>query len=443
MRFCFAGVAVLGALLSLNGCEDEENQPRVSGPLPCDVQAVVESECSTCHGVEPKFGGPMSLMSTEDWHVPAVTDPAETMYHIAKERMNYRFVPDSEVSLQHIPIGPMPPAPNQPLEGENLRIMNDWIDNGAFAKSTPGACAAAPEEKPAPVPDPELDCTWHEFRAHADDRFDLPFKVGTARDAYYNFTFKSPWDKTVYARAFKPLIDNEKVLHHWLFFKKAGTLFRDGSVQISTGAHVGGQLINGWAPGGEPHFYDEKVGRILEPGYYNLEIHYNSDDPEAVDVSGMAVCYTEKEPEHVAELIWLGTDAILGDEASGICEPAEQTEPIHILSVTPHMHTKGRHIKAVINRADGSTDILHDHAFNFDTQATYYFDEDVIIYPGDTITTTCTYSEPTIFGRGTSQEMCYLYTAAWPIGALRDNKLLSLIHGPNTCLGLIPPGLGD
>ena len=45
----------------------------------------------------------------------------------------------------------------------------------------------------------------------------------------------------------------------------------------------------------------------------------------------------------------------------------------------------------------------------------------VVGLPGDTITTDCTYSEPQTFGEGTAQEMCYLFTMAYPKGALVDD----------------------
>ena len=437
-RVRFIYLLLIPLTLLLNGCdEDGGDQKPTAGELPCDVQAIVEQHCSNCHGAVPRFGGPMPLVTADDWHVPAITDPTETMYHIARERMNYSVDQSPDLAIQHVAFGPMPPAPNPVLNAEELAVMNNWIDGGALAKAGADSCDLTRPEIDKPEPIPEVNCIEHKFLAHADDQMDVPFHVGEARDAYYNFTFLAPWTKPVYAKVIKPVIDNDRALHHWLLYKKIGTLFRHGSVQVSTGAHVGGQLINGWAPGGDPHYYGEDLGRLLEPGYYNLEIHYNSDDPDAYDTSGISICYVEEEPEKVAELVWLGTDAILGREASATCVPENQTEPIHILSVTPHMHVKGRHMKSVINRVDGTKEILHDQPFNFDSQVTWNFKKDVIIYPGDTITTTCTYSEPAIFGRGTNAEMCYLYTTAWPIGALRDNKLLSLIHGPNTCLGLL------
>ena len=426
------------------------------GLLPCDVEAVVVKHCHNCHGKVPKFGGGMSLVTVADWKAAALTDPAESVYHLAKERMNYD---SSGLNLLHTPVGPMPPAPNERLNEAELKIMNQWIDGGladrpascnATPPGTPGDDTAETPPPPSTAPTEPDDDSGNDFSAydcediggkeirfvaHADRQKDVPFKVGKAKDAYFNFGFKAPWNKTVYAKIIDTVIDNDEVLHHWLFYKGDNSAGGDGRVATSLGAHTTGELVNGWAPGGEAHYYGEDLGRALEPGMYNLEVHYNSNDASAVDMSGISICYVEEKPKNVAELVWLGSDQLLPAKTwTGNCEPRDQKEPIHIVSVTPHMHVQGRHIKAVINRKDGSKDILHDKPFNFDSQVTWNFENDIIIYPGDTITTTCTYAKATRFGKATEDEMCYLYATTWPVGKLRSRGLGALIHGPNSCM---------
>jgi hypothetical protein len=56
--------------------------------------------------------------------------------------------------------------------------------------------------------------------------------------------------------------------------------------------------------------------------------------------------------------------------------------------------------------------------------------------PGETITTTCEYSQPKSFGQGTNEEMCYLFVYSYPKGALTDNGAWgTFAHGDGTCLG--------
>ena len=57
--------------------------------------------------------------------------------------------------------------------------------------------------------------------------------------------------------------------------------------------------------------------------------------------------------------------------------------------------------------------------------------------PGETITTTCSFSEPKCAGQATTQEMCYLFTTAYPKGALSGIDLWgTFAHGGSSCLGL-------
>ena len=435
-------MVALGAMTFIS-CEDDPEpdpipQPTETNQLPCDVQAVVEKHCSNCHGATPRFGAPTSLTDVDDWMAPSRIDPAEPMYHIAQERMNYEFTQSSGLSVQHAAFGPMPPAPNPMLNTAERAVMDRWIAGGLKGRASDKTCNAGggpdPVDRWAEYSCDDIGGTEIKFLAHADRQRNVPFKVGRAEDAYFNFTFRAPWTRTVYGKIIKPVIDNDQALHHWLFFKNDSSADGDLRVKSSSGAHLEGELVNGWAPGGDSHYYGPDVGRSLEPGWYNLEVHYNSTDRNAEDMSGISICYVEEEPKNVAELVWVGSDNFLIPRRTweGECDPRGPF-PIHILSVTPHLHVEGRHAKAVINRADGSKEVIHDKPFNFDSQVTYNFPEDILLWPGDTITTTCEYASPTTFGKGTEDEMCYLYMTAWPVGALRSTSL-GFIHGPNNCM---------
>jgi hypothetical protein len=110
-------------------------------------------------------------------------------------------------------------------------------------------------------------------------------------------------------------------------------------------------------------------------------------------------------------------------------------EPIHITHAQPHMHLQGIHMKATINRVGGQREILHDEPFDFNYQRSYK--KNVTLMPGDTVTTECTYSKPALFGQPTNFEMCYLFTTAYPKGALQGPDLWGTVaHGTSSCLGM-------
>jgi hypothetical protein len=397
--------------------------------LPCDVKSIVQQRCGSCHGTTP-MSAPMSLVTLAQWHAPAASDKTKLNHQLAKVRINASS-------------NAMPPPSIGVLAPDEKQKLNAWLDQGAPAAS--GACATPPvpagPKDPASIDVTGLEC--HKFLAHAPGSKTTKYKVGAALDAYVNFGFQAPWRGTFYLKVIKPVIDNSRALHHWLLYREQ---VQDGSVTSTIGQHSGGELLNGWAPGGDTTDLRTHgdIGMELPAGTYSIEIHYNSSDPEAQDASGVEVCGTSAAPKHIASLSWLGYDqggtlsyatGICLDPATswtGTCDPGH-TQPIHLVSLTPHLHQAGRHLKAVINGPNGSR-VLHDKPFDFAYQVTY--DTHEVLMPGETITTSCTYSEPKCAGQSTQQEMCYLYALHYPKQTLVDyGPEGTFMHGEGVCLG--------
>lgn len=438
-----AGIA--GALAGMSGAglggvgatAGQGSVPSAEG-VPCDVAAVVSNRCTGCHAARTKFGAPMPLMSYADFQAAALSDATRKVYQVIPERID-----PVDVARR------MPPTSLDALPQEEKDVLNAWIAAGAPAAApgcaltegniipgdpdggvtNPGTSGKAHIE-PIEYSDPDVQC--YKFVAHAQGDRDAKY-MKSPGEAYVNFDFKAPWTGTVYQRAVKLVNDpDSQVIHHWLLFKQTGTVV-DGAISTGSGTHPDGILLHGWAPGASPLYLDEDVGVVLEGDVgYRLEVHYyNGTGAPGADASGAEVCVTPHKPEHIAELSWVGTDSIFGTSASGTCNPGSN-EPIHLIAAQPHMHLKGRHMQVIINRADGSEEMLHDEDFMFENQRYYVLDS--ILMPGDTMTTRCTYSSPASFGSSTNQEMCYFFTMHWPAGTLRSPGIGTALHGANTCL---------
>ena len=53
------------------------------GPdLPCAVAEVVAAECQLCHSSPPKYGAPMALVTADDFHAGAQSDPTRKVYEL-------------------------------------------------------------------------------------------------------------------------------------------------------------------------------------------------------------------------------------------------------------------------------------------------------------------------------------------------------------------------
>jgi cytochrome c553 len=408
------------------------------GAIPCEVSTIVEKHCGTCHGDEP-VSADFSLTKLEHFTGPAQTDTSKKMHAEA-----YARVTSTDAKKK------MPPT-GKGLSTDELKTLGDWLKGGAKAGAAcegtggeqPADDAGAGEPtskggsggahaKPITYDDPMMTC--HKLTAFGKSDRKAKYMVPTTPDYYVAFNVKAPWTGKQYIRSMRTVIDNGPVLHHWLIFKQP-TGGAETVTENALGAHPEGQMLYGWAPGGDDMFFDPDVGMEVDSSVlYQLEMHYNNKTGGPVpDASGVEICVTPTKPKHVAGLTWVGTDNINGTQAVGRCAHTSQ-EPIHVIAAQPHMHVKGKHMKVTLARKGGMMETLHDQAFDFDYQKSYILD--TVLQPGDVMNTTCTYSSPARFGKATTAEMCYFFTIAWPAGALKSLGLGTIIHGENSCIDL-------
>ena len=445
-----------------------------SGPASCPssvtpggVRAILQKNCTGCHGTQLLAGAPMPLASFGDLHQPAKSNPSKKVYELVLARMR-----DAQK--------PMPPQGQ--LTAAEISTIDTWVAAGApecgFAtgaggsgtggsgtggsgtggsgtggSGTNGASGMGGSSGTAGTGGSAgVEC--FELRAHNGQTpgDTTPFQVGlgpwpqSPGQFYENFIFKAPWNKKVTALKLEPIIDNGPVLHHWLLFeiRTGKEAFVDGSHTTILGTHPGSELVAIWAPGGDTIDMPPGVALAMpEPGgMFELEIHYfNPGGAMKLDRSGVRLCVTSEPVQNVATITWLGTENInvpgrSPGTAIGTCRPLNSGGgDIHILTSIPHMHTTGTHLKTVINRAGGGNEILVDKPFKFDEQRSYA--TPAVVRPGDTLTTTCTYNNTTAqnigFGTVSELEMCYNFVFAYPARALH-NPGLSWEGSQNTCL---------
>jgi hypothetical protein len=430
-----AGRGATGAGTGASATAGTGGAPVATG-VPCDVAGIVSKHCTLCHAASPKFSAPMSLMTVADFQAMSKSTPTTPVYQVVPTRLTA-----TDTNRR------MPPVSATMLTAAEMQTFTTWLSGGAKATSpgcevtetavmqdagTPpvGTGSGGASLSPIEYNDPDMKC--YRFLAHAAGDVTKPYMQG-AGEEYVDFSFKAPWTGTVYSRSIKLVLDpNSKVLHHWLLFKDTTAKADGGVTPVGLlGVHADGAiLLHGWAPGASDVYLDPDVGMKLESNVsYTIESHlYNQGVTPGGDHSGAEVCVTTKVPAHVADISWVGTDSIAGTTASGTCTP-HGTAPIHLIAAQPHMHLKGRHMTVVINRKGGMKEMIHDADFSFENQR--YYVENTILMPGDTMSTTCTYSAPATFGPSTNQEMCYFFSLHWPGGAIGSG---SLIHGANTCL---------
>ncbi len=466
------GVATCGfeARWSACDCAAGTNAPPIDGQaLPCDVAAVVQNRCHECHGQQTQFGAPMSLVSWENLHAPATSDPSRSVLDVVAERI--RSATDR-----------MPPPTQPELTSSELAAIENWIASGAPPANgnscTPTGAGGSPNPTGAggggnasgggggnvsggggfgagggggvggggPVSGPP-DCQdYFEIRAHGQvgendtTPFPVPKNPADSGNQYMCFYFNPPYAGDAQGLWFSSLLDDTRVLHHWLLYGTDAATQPPGTMAPCSAAEPGAYLLAGWAPGGSDVTMPPGVGLDMPSGPgagLILEVHYfNSQGFDAVDSSGVRFCTApENTRPQTAAVHFLGSEGICvppraPGEVAGPCQPRTDMGDIHITSVWPHMHQHGRRMQTLIYRVNGTVDVLHDAPFDFNNQITY--PKDVVIHPGDRLETRCFYENTTAeavhFGDRTQDEMCYNFVTAWPAGSLGPDPFTALFN---------------
>jgi hypothetical protein len=410
----------LGFVFVLSACtSEEEPPPPTATDLPCEIDQILANNCRSCHVDPPAVGAPMPLVDHADFTAQAVSDPSKTVAELVRARIF-----DQERPMP--PVGTMSDADRDALAA--------WIDGGTAT----GTCG--PSNPPAGPSGPEhLPCeASHTFVAHAagsTDRYEVPV---AADNLYQCFTFRSPFADGMQATAWAPIIDDERVVHHWILYRTASALPDGGVERCNMPADA--TFVAGWAPGGGNWVMPRDVGLELPSPSESLilQVHYwnAAGHTDALDASGVAFCTTDTPRTHEAGVFTLGKAPFSipprasGYEVSGTCPSWATrllTQPVQVLGSFPHMHQYGTRFETSVRRANGSTEsLVRIDRWNFEDQRFYAHEPQFTVMPGDEITTTCTYDNPTAspvaFGERTEDEMCFNFALIYPIGPFTGQR---------------------
>lgn len=376
--------------------------PTTGGSLFCSAMAVIQDKCNSCHGSTPAAGAPMSLATYADLTAAAPVTKGKKVYEVVSTRT-------------HATSKPMPP--NGALSASDLAPLDAWIAAGAPEGDDP-TCGGTPVTQvsgDAPWPPPGCDKSYKVLAGNGS-----PVMVPAGQETHPQYVSDAPWgDEKVQAIMFRPISDNLKVLHHWILNSQGGTA----------------AFISGWAPGQDATLRKElppDVGVYLPSGkqVLRMDMHYNNlqGTKTEADQSGVEICVTHALRKNAATTFmnFMGLPFIApGEETDivGTCN-VQVTEPVFLMSESPHAHKLATHMKLEHIR-DGKSTILHDAPFAFDAQIAIPLKAPFELKTGDQVITTCHYKNDTnnlvTFGENTGNEMCFNFATYYPMGALSCN----------------------
>jgi len=378
-----------------------------SGNLPCDVDAILAKNCSSCHGATPKFGAPMPLVTLADLHADAKFTPGKKVFEVVGTRTK-----DNEA--------PMPQPPNARLGASDQAVLDKWIAAGA-----PGGNAACADAGGGTTDVKPLSCTPDQ-KIRPGNKFAVPVLSPTEPDLYvcYGFDVDTKAQKR-HVIAGAPFIDNSKVVHHILVYQSDNAV---SPTPTSCGAGGGKdwRLVMGWAPGGGNFELPVEAGFPEEAGvtHWAVQIHYNNGQGLSgqLDESGFDLCSTDVLRPNDADVLATGTVQINIPPRTTHSTTCELSIPqafgsINVVSSWAHMHKLGAAQYAKRVRGGEEQNLLDVPVYDFNTGASAAA-VNTQLAPGDTVRTMCKWKNPgdtaVKFGEATGDEMCFAFLTYYP-----------------------------
>lgn len=305
---------------------------------------------------------------------------------------------------------------------------------------THAGCIAA-----GPIP---ADATCFQLVNHAANDPVAPFLIQPA-EGVTCFYYDVPWVEPSGLVAWQTQVD-APAMREWQLLTSSESKDH-GAVEgcVGGGDSEGGLLLMAHPTGSNDVLMPEGVGlRLPAPGTrIVLQWHFLNEGGAAVrDASKVTLCTRPTSRlERTAGLTVLGTENIgsrdegigLGKQSvDGACTLGGE-QSVRLFMVAPHMNRLGRHLRMSVQRANGSAQPFFDVDFSYDRQLMR--ETEVVLHPGDRVTTRCTYDNDTgvrVPFTGSLQsfklEQCYVYAISEPAGAL-DAATPSALGVANTC----------
>lgn len=384
-----------------------------------EVAEILNRRCVDCH--RPGQVGPFALLTFNQ-----ARKRAADIAQVVESRQMPPWKPSPHFG------GPF--KNDRSMTPEEIETLIAWAEGGA-PEGEPKAEAVAPP--------PKSNAEWAlgtpDLVIEMPEAYDVP---ASGADIYRCFVVPTSLPKGVYVAAveFKP--GNPTVVHHVISYVdtqgKARELDRaeagPGYTCFSGPMFDVHGDLGGWAPGNEPGFLPEGIGRSLPKGSdVVLQMHYHPSGKPETDRTkiGLYFCKTPtKQVLHWASAAHM--KMVLPKDQPRVEIRAQLKAPVDMdaYAVSPHMHLLGKDMTIVLTEPDGTTrPLVRIDDWDFQWQNTYYFREPIRIKKGTTLDVVAHYdnskdnprnpNNPPIevrWGEATTDEMCIGFLAVTKAG---------------------------
>ena len=337
-------LAPAGIDLGNNETNATAEHPRRLAPVTYsdDVAPIVHARCAGCH--RPGQVAPFSLLTFEQtrrWadSIPEVLDDGRMPPWHADPRYG-RFANDRSLSARE------------------RSILISWVEQGCPS----GDLSRAP--KPPKYPD-----VWSIGTPDMVIEMPVPYSVpaeGTV--PIHRLRVATHFSDDVYLQAVEAQPGDRAVVHHITIFVEEARPADRKPIRES--------LLAAYTPGDRPSVFPPDVGKKISKGSDLLfEVHYQPIGKPRFDRSSVGLVFSPRRPRHLAITKGIPAHTLRippGDPDCVVSTFWTANRDIQLLSLTPHMHLRGKSFRFTAAYPDGHREILLSvPRYDFNWQSVY------------------------------------------------------------------------
>lgn len=264
------------------------------------------------------------------------------------------------------------------LSTEEKSTILTWVKNGS------------PEGSKADLPEPPSFVKGWRIEK-PDVVYNMrkrPYKVpATGVVDYKRFRVDPNFEEDVFINAVEARPGNPQIVHHIVVYVIVPGQRRRGL----------GTMLIGYAPGTSPLVYPKDAGmRIPKGSRFIFEIHYTPNGEPGEDLSYCGVKFIDKDKvkqEIIGEEAMTSRFAIPPQADNHVVTARKRMrEDIRLITLTPHMHLRGKSFRYEVKYPDGKTEVLLDvPKYDFNWQLRYELSEPKLLPKGSILECTAAF----------------------------------------------------
>ncbi len=336
-----------------------------------DVEPLIQENCLECH--RSGQSAPMAFETYDDvrgW-APMIAEVVST------ERM-----PPWHASAQH-----------------DGRFRNERrLTETEKATLVRWALSGADQGDAAEAPEPREFEAGEWFRDDPDFVLEIPEEQHIPAEGTipYRYLEVDPgFTEDRYVRAMQILPTDLVATHHVIVYLLApgsarGAMLSDPNVALGAG------MLAGYAPGSGYELHPEGTAGLIPAGSrFLFELHYTATGVESTDRSKIGIWWSDRTDERIVRgeaIMNFRIDIPPGEPAATFSAEKTIDRPMELLSLTPHMHSRGKSfLYELIRPGQPPEELLNVPNYDFNWQYSFEFDSSPRVEPGDVLRVTAVY----------------------------------------------------